>query len=67
MRRIKQIYNAPQTHWVGNGFKVSPLFSHMGEDKQTSPFLMFDYAAPRRVRPQQRHPARRGRPPAPGL
>lgn len=46
MRRIKQIYNAPQTHWVGNGFKVSPLFSHMGEDKQTRPFLMFDYAAP---------------------
>ena len=46
MRTIRKIYNAPAKHWVGNGFYVSPLFSHMGEDKQTSPFLMFDYAMP---------------------
>lgn len=56
MRRIKQIYNAPQTHWVGNGFKVSTLFSHMGEDKQTSPFLMFDYAAPGKFAPNSGTP-----------
>ena len=43
MRTIRKIYNAPAKHWVGNGFYVSPLFSHMGEDKQTSPFLMFDW------------------------
>ena len=42
MRTIRKIYNAPAKHWVGNGFYVSPLFSHMDEDKQTSPFLMFD-------------------------
>lgn len=56
MRRIKHIHNAPQTHWVGNGFKVSPLFSHMGEDKQTSPFLMFDYAAPGEFAPNSGTP-----------
>ena len=56
MRKITQIYNAPQTHWVGNGFKVAPLFSHMGEDKQTSPFLMLDYAAPMEFAPNQAAP-----------
>ena len=56
MRTIKQIYNAPHTHWVGNGFKVAPLFSHMGEDKQTSPFLMLDYAAPMEFAPDQASP-----------
>ncbi len=56
MRTIKQIYNAPHTHWVGNGFKVAPLFSHMGEDKQTSPFLMLDYAAPMEFAPNQASP-----------
>ena len=56
MRTIKQIYNASHTHWVGNGFKVAPLFSHMGEDKQTSPFLMLDYAAPMEFAPNQAAP-----------
>lgn len=56
MRTIKQIYNARHTHWVGNGFKVAPLFSHMGEDKQTSPFLMLDYAAPMEFAPNQAAP-----------
>lgn len=56
MRNIRSIYNAPQTHWVGNGFHVSPLFSHMGEDKQTSPFLMFDYAMPMEFSPNTASP-----------
>ena len=47
MRRIKKIYAAPAKHWVGDGFHVSSLFSHMDEiDKQTSPFLMLDYGIP---------------------
>lgn len=56
MRNIRYIYNAPQTHWVGNGFKVSPLFSHMGDDKGTSPFLMLDYAAPMAFAPNSGQP-----------
>lgn len=56
MRSIRAVYDAPQTHWVGNGFKVSPLFSHMGEDKQTSPFLMLDYAAPMVFEPNDGRP-----------
>ncbi|WP_373741453.1 pirin family protein [Neisseria sp.] len=56
MRNIRRIYNAPQTHWVGNGFRVAPLFSHMGDDKHTDPFLMLDYAAPMEFVPNSSHP-----------
>ena len=56
MRRIRYIYNAPRKHWVGNGFHVSPLFSHMAEDRQTNPFLMFDYAVPMEFAPNPGEP-----------
>ena len=55
MRTVKNIYHNSQSHWVGDGFQVTPLFSHMGEDRQTSPFLMFDYAAPREFAPSFGH------------
>ncbi len=51
MRNVKQIYRANSQHWVGDGFLVQPLFSHMGEDRGTDPFLMLDYAAPRVFEP----------------
>ncbi|ASK27376.1 short-chain dehydrogenase [Neisseria chenwenguii] len=53
MRKIRCIYDAPRRYWVGNGFHVSPLFSHMAEDKQTNPFLMFDYAIPEEFAPNE--------------
>ena len=46
MRNIRQIYRAQSQHWVGDGFRIQPLFSHMGENRGTDPFLMLDYAAP---------------------
>ena len=46
MRHVTHIYRANSQHWVGDGFLVQPLFSHMGEDRGTNPFLMLDYAAP---------------------
>ncbi len=51
MRNIRRIYQANSQHWVGDGFLVQPLFSHMGENKQTDPFLMLDYAAPMEFAP----------------
>lgn len=52
MRPIQKIYQAPAKHWVGDGFHVSPLFSHMDEvNKQTSPFLMLDYGVPTEFAP----------------
>lgn len=37
MRAVRQIYRANSRHWVGDGFWVQPLFSHMGEDRGTDP------------------------------
>ena len=55
MRNIKQIYRADSQHWVGNGFLVQPLFSHMADDRCTNPFLMLDYAAPYEFAPNETH------------
>lgn len=55
MRNIKQIYRADSQHWVGNGFLVQPLFSHMADDRGTNPFLMLDYAAPYEFAPNETH------------
>lgn len=56
MRQLQNIYHNQQSHWVGNGFYVTPLFSHTGKDRQTSPFLMFDYASPMEFTPNQQYP-----------
>ncbi|WP_016688116.1 pirin family protein [Neisseria sicca] len=53
MRNVKQIYRADSQHWVGDGFLVQPLFSHMGDDRGTNPFLMLDYAAPHEFAPNE--------------
>lgn len=46
-RPVDRIHAAPRPHWVGDGFLVHPMFSHMQGTKRTDPFLMLDYAAPR--------------------
>ena len=53
MRNVKQIYRATSQHWVGDGFLVQPLFSHMADDRDTNPFLMLDYAAPYEFSPNE--------------
>lgn len=48
MKQIKLILPAtPRSHWVGDGFNVRPVFAHLAFSQEISPFLMFDYAAPR--------------------
>ena len=48
MKRIKSILPATaRSHWVGDGFNVRPIFAHLAFKQDISPFLMFDYAAPR--------------------
>ncbi|VEB24042.1 pirin family protein [Avibacterium volantium] len=56
MRTVNRVYQAPQQHWVGDGFYVSPLFSHSQKDKVTSPFLMLDYAMPMEFKPHNGAP-----------
>ncbi len=50
-RPVDRIHSAPRPHWVGDGFLVHPMFSHMRGDVRTDPFLMLDYAAAREFAP----------------
>ncbi len=48
MKKIKTILPANnRSHWVGDGFNVRPVFAQLAFTQDVSPFLMFDYAAPR--------------------
>jgi len=48
MKKIQTVLRAsPRSHWVGDGFNVRPIFAHLAFTQDISPFLMFDYAAPR--------------------
>jgi redox-sensitive bicupin YhaK (pirin superfamily) len=58
MRKVIAVHDAAPPHWVGDGFPVRSVFSYDGLGReQLSPFLMLDYAAPRRFEPA---PHRRG-------
>jgi redox-sensitive bicupin YhaK (pirin superfamily) len=46
MKKILGVYDAPQPHWVGDGFPVRSMFSYQSHGKQLSPFLLLDYAGP---------------------
>jgi len=48
MKQIKTVLPAAsRSHWVGDGFNVRPIFANLAFTQAISPFLMFDYAAPR--------------------
>ena len=48
MKQIKTVIPATsRSHWVGDGFNVRPVFANLAFTETISPFLMFDYAAPR--------------------
>jgi redox-sensitive bicupin YhaK (pirin superfamily) len=46
-KHIRTVLPAPRAHWVGDGFNVFPVFANLAFTEQVSPFLMFDYAAPK--------------------
>lgn len=48
---IKEICRKPPAHWVGDGFNVFPVFADKAFTSELSPFLMFDYAAPKHFSP----------------
>jgi len=45
---IYKILPTPSSHWVGDGFNVYPVFGPSAFDAEVSPWLMFDYAAPKK-------------------
>lgn len=52
IRTVDRIYQAPAAHWVGDGFHVHTMFSHMAGNTFSDPYLMLDYAAPMSFPPQ---------------
>jgi redox-sensitive bicupin YhaK (pirin superfamily) len=55
MKKVLGVHSAPRQHWVGDGFPVRSLFSYDGlGQRELSPFLMLDYAAPTEFAPTTR-------------
>ena len=50
-KNVARILPASRPHWVGNGFNVFPVFSNLAFQQELSPWLMFDYAAPKEFPP----------------
>ncbi len=46
MKKLTQILQSSESHWVGNGFPVRSVFSYNELGRELSPFLLMDYAAP---------------------
>ena len=59
-RGVRRVMPAPPRHWVGNGFHVYPVFERLAFTEEVSPWLMFDYAAPKDFPPAKRAGERRG-------
>lgn len=53
-KAIKAIIPAPRPHWVGDAFNVFPVFGRLAFTSEVSPFLMFDYAAPKHFEPTRK-------------
>ena len=51
MRQILGIHSPGPFHWVGDGFPVKTVFTYDNFGQQISPFLLLDYAEPRRFEP----------------
>ncbi|GHP06164.1 hypothetical protein PPROV_000491100 [Pycnococcus provasolii] len=51
MKRVKSVLPPSGRHWVGNGFHVYPVFANKAFTAELSPWLMFDYAAPKSFPP----------------
>ena len=47
LKTISRVIPTAPSHWVGDGFYVKPVFNQLAFTKEISPFLMFDYAAPK--------------------
>jgi quercetin 2,3-dioxygenase len=47
LRSVRKILPRPPAHWVGDGFRVYPVFSNLAFTEELSPLLMFDYGEPK--------------------
>jgi len=59
-RSVKRVLMRPPAHWVGDGFRVFPVFADLAFKEEISPLLMFDYAAPKKFPAKLDHPEAKG-------
>ena len=52
LRSVRKIMARPPAHWVGDGFRVYPVFASSAFTEEISPLLMFDYAEPKKFPPR---------------
>lgn len=50
-KTVESILPSPPTHWVGDGFPVSSIFSPQSVRNRLSPYVLFDYAGPAHFEP----------------
>lgn len=50
-KKVATILSSPRTHWVGDGFPVSSVFSPQSVRTRLSPYVLMDYAGPARFDP----------------
>ena len=54
LKTVKKVLPRPRAHWVGDGFNVYPVFANNAFSEAISPFLMFDYGAPKAFPPTRK-------------
>ena len=52
-KAVLGVHGSTDAHWVGDGFPVRTLFSYHDSGQELSPFLLLDYAGPRRFPPTE--------------
>ncbi len=63
-KKITRINKGSGSHWVGDGFPVTTMFSYQTQTEEISPFLLLDYAGPtefessEKARGVEKHPHR---------
>jgi len=50
-KQVETVLSSPPTHWVGDGFPVSSIFSSQSVRNRLSPYILFDYAGPATFEP----------------
>jgi quercetin 2,3-dioxygenase len=45
-KEVVEVRPPPESHWVGDGFRVRSMFTYAEDPESTSPFLLLDYGAP---------------------
>ena len=53
-KTINTVIPPVSSHWVGDAFKVFPVFNNLAFTNDISPFLMFDYGAPNTFQPSSK-------------